>query len=47
VVMVKDGTIFKDGGMEILSEKNLSDLYRTPIGLRSIEGRYFAWPKDD
>jgi len=46
VVMVKDGTIFRDGGMETLSEENLSILFGGPIGLREVEGRYFAWPKN-
>lgn len=46
VVMVKDGTIFRDGGLELLNQDNLSELYGVPIGLRSVEGRFFAWPKD-
>ncbi|MCX6651380.1 MAG: ATP-binding cassette domain-containing protein [Methanomassiliicoccales archaeon] len=46
VVMVKDGTIFRDGGMDLLNEGNLSALFEGPIGLTHIEGRYFAWPRD-
>ena len=46
VVMVKDGTIFRDGGMELLNEDNLSILYGRPIGLNQFEGRYFAWPRN-
>jgi iron complex transport system ATP-binding protein len=46
VVMIKDGRVFRDGGMELLTEENLSILYDGPIGLRSMEGRFFAWPKD-
>ena len=46
VIMVKDGRIFHDGGLDLLNEDNLSILYGGPVGLRSIEGRYFAWPKN-
>lgn len=46
VVMVKDGRIFRDGDMTALNEENLSVLYDGPIGLRKVEGRYFAWPKN-
>jgi iron complex transport system ATP-binding protein len=46
VVMVKDGTIFRDGGLELLNKENLSTLYGVPIGLRSIDRRFFAWPID-
>lgn len=46
VIMIKDGSVFRDGGMELLNEENLSILYDGPIGLRLVEGRYMAWPKD-
>lgn len=46
VIMIKDGGVFRDGGMELLNEENLSILYDGPIGLRLVEGRYMAWPKD-
>ncbi|MCG7840276.1 MAG: ATP-binding cassette domain-containing protein [Methanomassiliicoccales archaeon] len=46
VVMVKDGTIFKDGGLELLNEENLTRLYGVPIRLGNMEGRYFAWSLD-
>lgn len=46
VVMVKDGRIFRDGDMAALNEENLSVLYDGPIGLREVEGRFFAWPKN-
>lgn len=46
VVMIKDGTVFRDGGLELLTEETLSILYDAPIGLRHMEGRFFAWPKD-
>jgi iron complex transport system ATP-binding protein len=47
VVMVKQGTIFRDGGLELLNGEELSALYGAPIGLRNIEGRFFAWTRDD
>ncbi|HUT26980.1 MAG TPA: ATP-binding cassette domain-containing protein [Methanomassiliicoccales archaeon] len=46
VVMVKDGTIFKDGGLELLNEENLTRLYGVSIRLEKMEGRYFAWSLD-
>jgi iron complex transport system ATP-binding protein len=46
VIMIKDGGVFRDGGMQLLNEENLSILYDGPIGLRQVEGRYVAWPKD-
>ncbi len=46
VVMIKDGRVFRDGGLQLLNEDNLSILYDGPIGLRQVEGRYVAWPKD-
>lgn len=46
VVMMRDGTVFRDGGLELLNEENLSTLYGGPIGVRAMEGRFFAWPKD-
>ena len=47
VVMMKDGSVFRDGGLQLLNEENLSMLYDGPIGLCRIEGRYVAWPKDE
>ena len=32
--------------MAALNEENLSVLYDGPIGLREVEGRFFAWPKN-
>ncbi|KAF5072694.1 putative ABC transporter ATP-binding protein YlmA [anaerobic digester metagenome] len=46
VVMIKDGRVFRDGGLQLLNEDNLSILYDGPIGLRFMEDRYMAWPKD-
>lgn len=46
VIMIKDGTVFRDGGMELLNEENMSVLYDGPIGLRHVEGRFFAWPRE-
>jgi iron complex transport system ATP-binding protein len=47
VVMVKQGTIFRDGGMELLNGEELSALYEAPVGLENIGGRFFAWTRDD
>ena len=33
VIMIKDGTVFRDGGLELLNEENMSVLYDGPIGL--------------
>ncbi len=46
VVMVKGGKVFRDGGINLLNEDNLSILYDGPIGLRLVEDRYVAWPKE-
>jgi len=46
VIMIKDGGVFRDGGLQLLNEENLSILYDGPIGLRQVEGRYVAWPRD-
>jgi hypothetical protein len=32
--------------MQLLNEENVSILYDGPSGLRQVEGRYVAWPKD-
>jgi iron complex transport system ATP-binding protein len=42
VVMMKDGTMFRDGGMELLNEENLTELYDAPVRLVHVEGRYIA-----
>ncbi|HRR67232.1 MAG TPA: ATP-binding cassette domain-containing protein [Methanomassiliicoccales archaeon] len=46
VVMVKNGSVLRDGGLDLLTEENLTILYDGPIGLRRIEGMYFAWPRN-
>ncbi len=46
VVMIKEGAVFRDGGLQLLNEENLSILYDGPIGLRRVDDRYVAWPKD-
>lgn len=43
VIMMKDGRIFLDGGMDALSQENLTALFDLPVRLRRIEGRYLAW----
>ncbi|MBN1110332.1 MAG: ATP-binding cassette domain-containing protein [Methanomassiliicoccales archaeon] len=47
VVMVKQGALFRDGGMELLNGEELSALYGAPVGLENIGGRLFAWTRDD
>ncbi len=46
VVMIKDGRVFRDGGFQLLNEENLSILYDGPVGLRLVDDRYVAWPKE-
>jgi iron complex transport system ATP-binding protein len=46
VVMIKDNRVFKDGGLQLLNEENLSILYDGPVGLRLVDDRYVAWPKE-
>ena len=46
VVMIKDGRVFRDGGLPLLNEENLSILYDGPVGLRLVDDRYVAWPKE-
>jgi len=46
VIMIKDGRVFRDGGLHLLNEENLSILYDGPIGLRRVEDRFMAWPRD-
>lgn len=43
VIMMKGGRVFKDGGMDMLNEENLSKLFDVPVRLRRIEDRYWAW----
>lgn len=43
VVMLKNGRIFRDGGMDVLNEANLSELFEVPVRLASLDGHYFSW----
>ena len=43
VIMLKEGRIFRDGGMDVLDEVNLSELFEVPVRLKKSEGRFFAW----
>jgi iron complex transport system ATP-binding protein len=43
VVMMKDGRVIEDGGIEIITAENLSALYGVPIDLIRVDGRYIAW----
>jgi iron complex transport system ATP-binding protein len=43
IIMMKDGGVFSDGGVDTLTEENLSRLFDVPVRLAKIDGRYFAW----
>jgi len=43
VVLMKGGRVFKDGGMDVLNEENLSKLFQTRVRLVWREGRYWAY----
>lgn len=43
VIMLKQGRIFMDIGIDQMDERNLSSLYGVPVRLRRVEGRYVAW----
>jgi iron complex transport system ATP-binding protein len=43
VVMMKDGRVIEDGGIEIITAENLSALYGVSIDLIRVDGRYIAW----
>ncbi|OPY32635.1 MAG: putative ABC transporter ATP-binding protein [Methanomassiliicoccales archaeon PtaU1.Bin124] len=43
VIMMKGGKVFRDGGIEILDEKNLSKLFNVPVHLVKRDGRFWAW----
>ncbi len=43
IIMIKDGGIIRDGGSELLTQENLSELYGVPIHLLKKDGRYCAW----
>ncbi len=43
IIMMKDGRVFSDGGMDTLTEDNLSELFDVPVRLTKIDGRSFAW----
>jgi iron complex transport system ATP-binding protein len=43
VILVKDGCIYRDGGIPEMNEENLTDLYGVPVHLTMVDGRYFAW----
>ena len=43
VVMMKDGQVVEDGGIDIVTAENLSALFGVPIDLIRVDGRYIAW----
>jgi iron complex transport system ATP-binding protein len=42
VIMMRDGRMFSDGGMDSLTEEKLSELFAVPVQLTKIDGRYWA-----
>ena len=42
IIMIKDGTIFKDGDPSILTDENLSELYGVSVNVHKINGRTVA-----
>ena len=43
VIMVKDGRIFLDDGLEALNESNLTKLFNVPVSLCHRGDRWWAW----
>jgi iron complex transport system ATP-binding protein len=43
VVMMQDGSIFSDGGLDSMTEESLSALFGVPIRLLQTGGRFCAW----
>jgi iron complex transport system ATP-binding protein len=43
VVMMREGRIFLDSGMDAMTEENLSQLFGVPVRLRKVAGRFLAW----
>ncbi|MFA5312168.1 MAG: ATP-binding cassette domain-containing protein [Methanomassiliicoccales archaeon] len=43
VIMVKNGRIFLDDGIDALNEKNLTSLFKVPVRLEHKDGRWWAW----
>lgn len=43
VVLMRGGKVFKDGGMDVLNEENLSKLFKIPVRLVWRDGRYWAY----
>jgi iron complex transport system ATP-binding protein len=43
VIMIRNGRIFLDDGMEALNEKNLTSLFKVPVKLCHKGDRWWAW----
>jgi iron complex transport system ATP-binding protein len=43
VIMVKNGRIIIDDGIEALNEQNLTDLFKVPVRLCHRDDRWWAW----
>ena len=47
VVIMKGGQVFRDGGMDLLSEENLTETFGVPVRVYKVEGRFLAWSDAD
>jgi iron complex transport system ATP-binding protein len=43
VIMMKNGRVFSDGGMDTLSSESLTALFEVPVQLKKVGDRYLAW----
>ena len=43
VIMVRNGKIFLDDGIDALNEKNLTILFKVPVKLSRLADRWYAW----
>ncbi len=43
VIMMRDGSIFQDGGLDLIDEDLLSLLFGVKVNVRKDNGRFFAW----
>jgi iron complex transport system ATP-binding protein len=43
VIMMRDGSIFHDGGLDLINANLLTSLYGVKVNVRKDNGRFFAW----
>jgi len=43
IVLMRNGRVYRDGGVEVITEENLSALYGVPVRLCRADGRLWAW----